>query len=217
MNWENLWKNKTESFELEENGFDSSGSKIENEEKYEIMRKTYCDLISQYVPNSSSVLEIGCGSGPMISRLKKRFPFMKAHGVDLSPSLISIAAKRYKDISFYVSKADSIFFDKSRFDVVFCFSIFQYFDNLEYAEKVFDEMVRVCKPNGTILILDVPDIEKKIESESKRSRPSEHLFYSKEFFNSFSDDIKIVEIKLGEYENSKFRFNVIKGGQLENN
>jgi ubiquinone/menaquinone biosynthesis C-methylase UbiE len=68
----------------------------------------------------NSIAEIGCASGPNIIRLVKAFPNKRIIGVDISHRAIKLAKSffyknKYKNVEFYVSKADdlSILKDKS--------------------------------------------------------------------------------------------------------
>lgn len=42
-----------------------------------------------------------------------------------------------------------------------CYSVFHYFPNKKYAYKAIDELLRVCKNNGIILIGDLPSKKHK--------------------------------------------------------
>lgn len=96
--------------------------------------------------------------------------------------------------------------------------------DLEYAENVVSEIVRVLKKKGCAAILDVNDVAKKEKYESIRRKKLgdkeydrlygnlNHQFYKKEWFdniaNNFGLKCKIQEQNIKGYDNSKFRYNV---------
>ena len=50
----------------------------------------------------NSILELGCGLGYIAARLKYEFPKCKVTGVDISPTAIKQAKKKFSGISFHV-------------------------------------------------------------------------------------------------------------------
>ncbi len=98
-----------------------------------------------------SLLEVGCGSGLLLERLKNKVSFCA--GVDISEEML----KHIKDenIELRVAEASKLPFEDEKFSKVFCHSVFHYFPDIEYAKQSINEMLRVCKQDGTILISDV--------------------------------------------------------------
>ncbi|MHB2017121.1 MAG: methyltransferase domain-containing protein, partial [Candidatus Xenobia bacterium] len=67
---------------------------------------------------------------------------------------------------------DLIFKDKT-FDVVFAFSVFQYFPDLDYARRAIAEMTRVAR--RTVCISDL----------AAKSHDSNHLLFEESFFSGW--------------------------------
>lgn len=112
----------------------------------------------------------------------------------------------------FAKKKDCLPFPNGSFDKIFCHSIFQYFPNHQYAAKVVVEMLRVMKPGGKCLIMDIPDIAKKKEYIKAKINDSHNLkrtFYNKEWFMRLVSDAEIFEQRIQDYGNSHFRFNVL--------
>ena len=72
-------------------------------------------IVVEKLDNCSSITELGCGTGWLSSRIKKRFPNIKATGIDLSDSAINRAKQRAENVNFevddiltYNKKADMI-------------------------------------------------------------------------------------------------------------
>jgi len=59
-------------------------------------------------------------------------------------------------------------FESETFDRILSYSIFHYFPSIEYGYNTIDEMIRVCKKGGLILIGDILDknFEKMIKDGS---------------------------------------------------
>ena len=84
-------------------------------------------------------------------------------------------------------------FKNNTFDVVFAYSIFQYFPDLQYAKDVISEMTRISR--NIVFVGDLP----------LNSHESNHTLYSKEDFS----DWEITYTFYKHYGSS--RFNIYKG------
>lgn len=58
--------------------------------------------LTQVIPEGARVLEIGCGNGDMLARLKPSYGV----GVDLSPRMVEEAQKRHPDLDFRVANIE---------------------------------------------------------------------------------------------------------------
>lgn len=107
----------------------------------------YRDLISFYrfnIPEGSSVLEIGCGTGFLLNALKPK----RGVGIDISSKMISEAKARYKDLTFHLMDAESLQL-KEKFDYIIISDSLGYFEDIQ---KVFGEMKKVCNSETRIII-----------------------------------------------------------------
>lgn len=98
------------------------------------------------------VLDVGCGTGVLLEAILRRFPTVQVTGVDLSPSMLHFARQRLPDhIRLVEGPAEDLPVDDARFDLVVSCSAFHYFDR---PDKALDEMKRVLKPGGQLVITD---------------------------------------------------------------
>lgn len=136
--WKNIWDTKGRSdsedllfldgYDHLDTGFDSK----------EITNKI---ILSLKIPAKSTILEVGCGCGFLARELSTNYSYV---GVDYSESIIN-KHKSLFDHEVYTCEANDLLFEDNSFDYVFCYGVFQYLPDLEYANKVVDELLRVSK------------------------------------------------------------------------
>jgi len=98
------------------------------------------------------VLDVCCGTGDLSLALGKRRRTI--YGIDFSPEMIEIAqrkAKRHPDLHFTVGDALDLPFENDRFAVV---AVAFGLRNVCDPQKGLAEMVRTCKPGGTVAVLE---------------------------------------------------------------
>jgi ubiquinone/menaquinone biosynthesis C-methylase UbiE len=102
-------------------------------------------------PNST-ILEIGCGVGRLLSRLLCRRKTGKVIGVDISDSMIQYARNALgarDDLILAVnSGADLSIIPDGSIDVAYSNDVFIHIDDVEVVGSYFNEVRRVLKPSG---------------------------------------------------------------------
>ncbi len=93
-------------------------------------------------------LEVGCGEGANIYNLSRS---RKIIGVDLNYDKLKLATSVLINTKFVCADALTLPFQNNSFDVVFCKDILHHVSD---RDRVFDEMLRVCKPKGKIVIIE---------------------------------------------------------------
>lgn len=100
-----------------------------------------------------TILDVATGTG------QQAFAFAKhgcdVTGVDLTESMLAVAQKNNKNnsVKLEIGDATHLRFEDNRFDVT-CISFALHDMPLTIREKVLREMVRVTKPNSSIVIVD---------------------------------------------------------------
>ena len=93
-----------------------------------------------------TLLDVGCGTGPMIELLLKEFPDKRCTGIDLTLRMIEAAqAKNLADASFLVGDSEHLPFEAGAFDVVICTNSFHHDPN---PQAFMQEAARVLKDGG---------------------------------------------------------------------
>lgn len=116
--------------------------------KYRKRRSYYWDSITHYIEyyihSSSSVLEIGCGTGELIGEIKAQ----KRVGIDFCEELISQAKEAYPEVEFHTMAAET--FDLGeKFDVIILSNLTGF---LKDVQAVFARLHKVCHKDTRIIV-----------------------------------------------------------------
>lgn len=104
--------------------------------------------IENYCPNFQSLLEIGCGTGYVLSGVSKRFPHSTLYGSEIFIAGLGCAYARFPSAKFMQMDARNIPF-KEEFDVIGAFDVLEH---IEDDECVLAQVHAALKPHGFILI-----------------------------------------------------------------
>jgi ubiquinone/menaquinone biosynthesis C-methylase UbiE len=112
-------------------------------------------------PIGGAALDIGCGPGQIPIMMARRWPALRITGLDAGPAMIqrarNDAAAAGVDIDFRVFRLGPrgeprLPFDDASFDLVTCNSTLHHLDD---PLGLLNEMARVVKPEGAILLRDL--------------------------------------------------------------
>ncbi len=113
-------------------------------------------LVQAIDPSAEArVLEVATGPGYVALRFADLC--REVVGLDLTPAPLAIAKRQARErgldnVRFQVGDAEHLPFGDEEFDVVVCRFAFHHFAN---PTKVLGEMVRVCRPGGTVGVEDL--------------------------------------------------------------
>jgi ubiquinone/menaquinone biosynthesis C-methylase UbiE len=106
------------------------------------------------VPANPTILDVGCGTGEITSRLAEVFPTATVTGVDLIEAHLELARARYPRLServtFRQADAFELPFAAGSFDLVVCRHMLQ---AIPHPERVLAEIVRVARPGGVLHVI----------------------------------------------------------------
>jgi len=137
-------------------------------EFYDLGRLDWRDFSARldcYGYNRESCLEIGCGAGRITKWLSKEFQVV--HALDVSIDMIKYAQRNVtgNNVTWHLSGGTSIPLQDGLVLTVFSCHVFQHFPSEEYGLKYFEEIYRVLKPGGTMMIHlplhDFPTVNRK--------------------------------------------------------
>jgi ubiquinone/menaquinone biosynthesis C-methylase UbiE len=125
---------------------------------YDRRWRPYIDATLQAVLESVSldgreeVLDVACGTGELPRLLLERWPDLNITGADLSPGMLEQAkSKNLGTVTWLQRDAASLAVPDGRFDYVICTNSFHYFP---HPREALQEMRRVLRPRGTLVLVD---------------------------------------------------------------
>lgn len=107
--------------------------------------------LEKYCQGFQSFLEIGCGTGYVLSGISKIFPHLKLYGSEIFTAGLDFASVRLPSIDLMQMDARNIPFDEE-FDVIGAFDVIEH---IEEDDRVLTQIYSALKPDG-FLLLTVP-------------------------------------------------------------
>jgi len=107
--------------------------------------------LRKYFPSFDSLLEVGCGTGFVLSGIAKAFPHARICGSEIHTAGLSFAAKRLPEAELLQMDARRLPYE-AEFDVVAAFDVIEH---IVEDELVLQNFHRAIKPGG-ICLLTVP-------------------------------------------------------------
>jgi ubiquinone/menaquinone biosynthesis C-methylase UbiE len=133
------------------------------------------EIFSTYkLKGNETIIDIGCGFGDLLIRLRKDGHKGKLYGIDISKGMIEEAKENSKglDIQFKVSKAEELPFKDESFDIVICKHSLYHFE----LDKAISEIERCLKKKGILIFT--------LNSYSQRSK-----YYSEKYKKLISKEL----------------------------
>ena len=120
---------------------------------YEICKDDYPPMLAELERDSfDDVLDVGCGTGPVIELLSKKYPEKHFVGLDITPAMIEVAqSKKLPNTEFIVGDAENLPFGDGSFDAVLCANSFHHYPN---PGAFLREAHRVLRPGGKLILRD---------------------------------------------------------------
>ncbi len=121
---------------------------------YKMCKKDYPDVLAELEKEEfTDLLDCGCGTAPIISLLKEKYPDKHYTGIDLTPKMIEVAkAKGMEGVNLVVGDCEKLPFADNSFDVVICCQSFHHYPNVQ---DFFDSVCRVLRPGGRLVLRDM--------------------------------------------------------------
>lgn len=145
----------------------------------------------QKMKKQEKVLEVGCGFGRLLRELSKKSE--KVVGIDFSDLQLDQAKINLADckkVSLVKMKAENLGFQNDFFNTTICMnSSLGNMPGIE--EKVLEEMVRVTKPKGTIVI--------RVFADSEEVKKAQFQNYQRLGMTNIKDDGRAVRTDEGFY------------------
>lgn len=120
---------------------------------YEMCKDDYPPMLAELEMDPfDNVLDVGCGTGPVIELLAKKYPEKHFVGLDITPAMIEVArSKGLSNAEFVVGDAENLPFGDEDFDAVLCSNSFHHYPN---PGAFLSEAHRVLRPGGKLILRD---------------------------------------------------------------
>ena len=120
------------------------------------------DLISKYINEKDRVLDVGCANGFSTFCQMEAKPSISMVGIDFAEKMIQAANDELKTnknefhnkIEFQVGDVCDLNFENEIFDIAYTTRVLINLPNWELQKKGIDEMLRVVKPGGKVVLLE---------------------------------------------------------------
>jgi len=105
---------------------------------------------------SGKLLDIGCGNGLFLSKLAEKNPGLKLYGIDNDPVVLEIAqnynSNSNKNINLSLQDGRKTIFPDNYFHFITLLTTTINIDDKKIFRQFINEMFRICKPDGKIII-----------------------------------------------------------------
>lgn len=119
---------------------------------FRLRRDHTVNYLVESFATDASLLDLGCGAGPVVYEMLQRG--YNIVGIDYSMDMLNNAKRRLatdqrNEMPLINGNGKELPFADESFDCVTCLGVISYVENYE---DVIDEIYRVLKPNGTVII-----------------------------------------------------------------
>jgi ubiquinone/menaquinone biosynthesis C-methylase UbiE len=111
--------------------------------------------LANRLPSGAEILSVGCGPGVILREICSLDPSITGTGIDISAERIQEAIRKNPTnsrVKLVRGDAHAMQFPSDSFDLVYSRMLFEYLHDKEQAAA---EMVRVCRPGGSVLLQDL--------------------------------------------------------------
>lgn len=227
--WNRIWDERGRDYPEDDpakiSGYDQAFSMITPE-----VADRHADTVARQLDlrPDDALLDMGCGAGMLLSRLSPRV--RRASGTDRSEGMVARLRKLYPRLDVQVAEARSLPFPDATFDKVLAHGVFQYFPDEGHALAALDELARLTRGGGRIVLCDLMDLDTRAEYLAFRARlaaaapagstwtssvcePVSHLYLRRGFFERWGRargfSVRVSDRDVPGYANARFRFDVI--------
>jgi ubiquinone/menaquinone biosynthesis C-methylase UbiE len=131
--------------------------RISRSPPFRLIRRSFVGKLKKYAAEGT-ITDVGCGPGYLLQLIAKECPAMQLVGVDISKTMLERAKANFESlglagrVEFKEGSADHLpFEDQSQDVIVSTLSLHHWAD----PEAAFNEIYRVLKPGGKMLVLDL--------------------------------------------------------------
>lgn len=151
---------------------------------YDLILQTVYDSVEALDRRNSNILEIGVGTGNLASKfLEKNYEII---GIDQSREMLSVAKEKYPSLKVRLGEFLKIPYDNNSFDIIISTYAFHHLNEEEKCIAI-EEMIRVLKDNGVIIIGDLMFESKEWEQQILKNLSQKQIDAIKDEYYSYID------------------------------
>lgn len=109
------------------------------------------EIYAEIVEGKESVIELGCGLSPFLSKINAK----RRVGIDVSPVTTAKAREMYPEVTYILGSATNTRVKMESFEAVVAGEVIEHLEN---PQTLVDEMKRICKPGG-VIVVSTPHLE----------------------------------------------------------
>jgi SAM-dependent methyltransferase len=112
-------------------------------------------LFKRYaIPTDSRILDAGCGTGEISSRLAKRFPQARVLGIDIIDKHLDLARSRYAALAPRLTFEHQSVYALAAADATYNLTVCRHvLHSIPHADRVVAELARVTRPGGYLHLI----------------------------------------------------------------
>lgn len=169
---------------------------------YELILQSVYESVEKLKIRNSKILEIGVGTGNLASKfLNGDYEII---GIDQSREMLSVAKEKYPKLKVRLGEFLKIPYDNKSFDIIISTYAFHHLNSNEKCIAI-EEMIRVLKDNGIIIIGDLMFESKDAEEMIFKDLSEKQIDIIKDEYYSYID---LLSEEFNKY-NKKLEFNRI--------
>lgn len=105
-------------------------------------------ILKEFFSSADKLLEIGCGTGYVLSSIQREYPDLKLYGSDIFIDGLVFAKQRLNNVELFQMDARNIVFD-SEFDIIGAFDVIEH---IKEDELVLSEIFKSLNQGGGLII-----------------------------------------------------------------
>ena len=181
--WKDKWNFNSWAKSYDDDVKKDSG-KLKIYKNYELILQSVYDLVEELDRRNSNILEIGVGTGNLASKfLKNNYEII---GIDQSREMLSVAKEKYPSLKVRLGEFLKIPYNNKSFDIIISTYAFHHLNDDEKYIAI-EEMMRVLKDNGLIIIGDLMFESKEAEEQILKNLSQEQIDSIKDEYYSYID------------------------------
>ena len=167
--------------------FDKRAESYDDGFEGKVSQKFY-DLVIKnvVVSNEMNVLDVGCGTGTILYRLKEMYSF-NGYGIDVEEKTLEQARLKCPDMDIRLCSCDDTPFNEDQFDIIIACMAYHHFPDKDSFSR---ETARILKKGGILYIAD-PKLPLPIRKVLNRAldihKINGRIFTSNEVADNFSN------------------------------